>query len=92
MDLTAGADWRHLDRSAQAGVHLGCPAKTTQAPDAMRTTTVHLNSEELAALIDREARARLNMSGRQFRAYWNRGALRNRTAAMEIAMLLRLEE
>lgn len=58
----------------------------------MEATLVRLDVEELAALIDREARTRLNMSGPQFKAYWRRGALRNRTAAMEIAMLLRLEE
>lgn len=57
----------------------------------MMAEVIQLNSEELIELIDREARSRLNMSGRQFRAYWRRGALRGSTAAFEIAMLLRLE-
>jgi len=54
-------------------------------------TKVKLTHDELEALIDREARRRLNMTARQFRSKWERGALRKSVAAQELAMLLKLD-
>ncbi len=53
-------------------------------------TKVKLSHDELEALVDKEARRRLNMTARQFRAKWERGALRKSAAAQELAMLLSL--
>ena len=54
-------------------------------------TKVKLTHDELDALIDREARRRLNLTARQFRSRWERGALRRSVAAQELALLLKLD-
>ncbi|MBI2856970.1 MAG: hypothetical protein HYX95_01500 [Chloroflexi bacterium] len=51
---------------------------------------VKLSRAELADLIDREARARLNMSGEELVKRYNAGALSDSPVAHEIAMLVPL--
>jgi hypothetical protein len=58
----------------------------------MASPVVRLSQQELDGLIEKEARARLGMSGARFKTLWSQGKLRNSVAARDIAMLLRLEK
>ncbi len=58
----------------------------------MVASVVKLGREGLADLIDKEARARLRMSGARFMTMWSQGKLRQSAAAHEIAMLLRRDK
>jgi len=51
---------------------------------------VQLSQEELDQLIDREARKRLGMSGREFKRKYARRELPDVPAVRDIAMLLKL--
>ncbi|OGO07607.1 MAG: hypothetical protein A2Y61_00010 [Chloroflexi bacterium RBG_13_60_13] len=53
-------------------------------------TRVQLSQEELDQLIDREARKRLGMSGREFKRKYARRELPDVPAVRDIAMLLKL--
>lgn len=51
---------------------------------------VQLSDEELDALIDREARTRLGISGEEFKRKYARNDLPDTPAVRDIAMLLKL--
>jgi len=54
------------------------------------TSAVQLSREQLDALIDREARGRLQMSGSEFKRKYKAGKLADSPTVRDIAMLLKL--
>ncbi|MDP2949394.1 MAG: hypothetical protein Q8P22_07640 [Chloroflexota bacterium] len=60
-----------------------------RATEADVPAVVELTEDQLHALIDREARKRLGMSGREFEKRFRQGKLPAKVAALEIGMLLK---